>query len=52
MDMTDIYTLVPQIDSYRAEIARQCRAAMDQDAPADSPLPLFYAQFWNQFIVK
>ena len=28
IDMTSIFTLVPQIDTYRAEIARQCRAAL------------------------
>ena len=47
VDMTDIYTLVPQIDSYRAEIARQCRAALDQANPVDSPLSLFYPDFWT-----
>lgn len=46
LDMTDIYTLVPQIDSYRAEIARQCRAALDDSNLVDSPLSLFYPHFW------
>lgn len=49
LDMTDIFSLVPQIDSYRAEIARQCRAALDEEGPVDSPLSLFYPQFWKQF---
>lgn len=49
LDMADIYTLVPQMESYRAEIARQCRAALDEEGPADSPLSLFYPGFWKQF---
>lgn len=47
IDMTDIYTLVPQIDRHRAEISRQCRAALDGEGPADSPLSLFYPEFWS-----
>jgi hypothetical protein len=47
IDMTDIYSLVPQIDSHRAEIARQCRAALDEGGPAENPLSLFYPQFWG-----
>ncbi|WP_433787568.1 hypothetical protein ACQPX6_12170 [Actinomycetospora sp. CA-101289] len=49
IDMTSIFTLVPQIDSYRAEIARQCRLALDEDGPAESPLSLFYPGFWDQY---
>jgi hypothetical protein len=49
IDMTDIFTLVPQIDSYRAEIARQCRAAMQDPGNSESPLSLFYPKFWDQF---
>lgn len=49
IDMTDIYSLVPQIDSYRAEIARQCRAAMEEEGPVESPLALFYPNSWQQF---
>lgn len=49
LDMTDIFTLVPQIEGYRAEIARQCRAALAEGGPVDSPLSLFYPRFWRQF---
>lgn len=49
LDMADIYSLVPKIDSYRAEIARQCRAALDELGAAESPLSLFYPRFWEQF---
>lgn len=47
IDMTDIYTLVPQIDTYRAEITRQCRAALEAEGVAESPLSLFYPKFWD-----
>ncbi len=45
--MTDIYSLVSQIDSYRAEIAQQCRAAIEAEGPTESPLSLFYPDFWK-----
>lgn len=48
IDMTDIYTLVPQIDLHRQEITRQCRAAIADGATAESPLSRFYPQFWKQ----
>jgi hypothetical protein len=51
IDTTSIYTLVPQIDTYRAEIARQCRSAMDERNEAETPLSRFYPTFWNQFSV-
>ncbi|MCR1784746.1 hypothetical protein KVF89_19545 [Nocardioides carbamazepini] len=48
IDMTDIYTLVPQIDLHRQEITRQCRAALEEGATSESPLSQFYPQFWGQ----
>ena len=48
IDMTDIYTLVPQIDLHRQEITRQCRAALEEGATSESPLSQFYPQFWEQ----
>jgi hypothetical protein len=48
IDMSDIYTLVPQIELHRLEITRQCRAALDEGAPAESPLSRFYPQFWDE----
>lgn len=47
IDMQDIYSLVPQIDRHRAEIARQCRGALEGEGPAESPLSLFYPRFWD-----
>jgi hypothetical protein len=51
IDMTDIYTLVPQLDLHRQEITRQCRAALEEGAVTENPLSMFYAQFWSQISV-
>jgi hypothetical protein len=48
IDMTDIFTLVPQLDLHRQEITRQCRAALEDGPIAESPLSLFYPHFWNE----
>lgn len=48
IDMTDIYTLVPQIDLHRQEIARQCRAALEEGGASESPLSQFYPHFWEE----
>jgi hypothetical protein len=48
IDMTDIFTFVPQLDLHRQEIARQCRAALEEGPTSESPLSLFYPQFWNE----
>jgi hypothetical protein len=47
IDMTNIYTLVPQLDLHRQEIARQCRAALNEGVPSLTQLSLFYPQFWD-----
>lgn len=46
--MTDIYTMVPQLDLHRLEITRLCRAALEEGATAESPLSRFYPQFWDE----
>ncbi len=48
IDMSDIYTLVPQIDLHRKEITRQCRSALEDGAPAESQLSQFCPHFWDQ----
>lgn len=48
IDMTDIYTLVPQLDLHRQEITRQCRSALEDGNIAESPLSRFYPQFWAE----
>ncbi|WP_052113680.1 hypothetical protein [Actinotalea fermentans] len=47
IDMSSIYTLVPKLDLHRQEIARQCRAAMEDGEAAESPLSRFYPSFWE-----
>lgn len=48
IDMTDIYTLVPQLDLHRQEITRQCRAALEEGSTSENPLSLFYPRFWSE----
>lgn len=47
LDMTDIYTLVPQLDLHKQEITRQCRAALKEGIPSLTQLSLFYPEFWD-----
>lgn len=41
VDTTDIYSLVPQIDAYRSQVAAQVRQAIDNPDGVDSPLTKF-----------
>lgn len=52
VDMTNIYTLVPQIELHRQEITRQCRAAMAEGVPSQTQLTLFYPDFWEHIGVE
>ena len=47
VDTTNIYSLVPQIESYRSEIANQVRRALDGAAPIENPLTVFFPAFWD-----
>ena len=47
IDNTDIYTLVPQIETFKSEIANQVRRAMADDAGIDNPLTVFYPAFFD-----
>jgi hypothetical protein len=42
IDTTDIYSLVPKIETYRAEIANQVRRALEDPDSADNPISLYY----------
>lgn len=42
IDTTDIYSLVPKIDTYRAEIASQVRRALEDPDSVDNPITTFY----------
>ncbi len=42
IDTTDIYSLIPMLDTYRAEIASQVRQAIQDPDAVDNPLTLVY----------
>lgn len=42
VDNTDIYALVPKIETYRAEIANQVRSVLDDPDLVDNPITTFY----------
>lgn len=52
IDTTDIYSLVPQIETYRSEIANQVRRALEGTGDVETPLTVFFPSFWDQFATK
>jgi hypothetical protein len=42
IDNSSIYTLLPQLETYKAEIATQVRQALENPDAADSPISVFY----------
>lgn len=42
IDTTDIYTLVPQLETYKSEIANQVRRALNDTETQENPLTIFY----------
>jgi hypothetical protein len=42
IDTTDLYAFVPQIETYKAEIATQARRALDDEGTPAGPLVVFY----------
>jgi hypothetical protein len=49
IDTTDIYTLVPKIETYKSEIASQIRSALENPELVDSPLTQHYDYLKNVF---
>lgn len=47
VDTTDIYTLVPQLESLKAQIAAQIRRTLDERSEAENPLSIFAPHFWD-----
>jgi hypothetical protein len=45
IDTTSIYTLVPQLATYKSEIANQVRRALNDPEATDNPLTIFYPKF-------
>jgi hypothetical protein len=42
IDTTDIYSLVPKLEVYRAEISNQVRRALDDSEAADTPISTYF----------
>jgi hypothetical protein len=51
IDTSDIYSLVPRIDTYRAEIASQARRALEDPDSVDNPITTFWPDFRVQLAV-
>lgn len=47
IDMSSIFTLVPQLESYRSEIASHIRRALSESGDIENPLTAFYPKFWG-----
>ncbi|MCP5359716.1 MAG: hypothetical protein R3E75_06910 [Steroidobacteraceae bacterium] len=46
-DTTDIYSLVPKLQTYRSEIATQARKALDDPESVGNPVSVFYPDFYK-----
>lgn len=47
LDTTDIFTLVPKIETYRSDITTQARAAMENPENVGNPVSVFYPKFFE-----
>jgi len=47
IDTTDIYSLVPKIQTYRSEIANQARKAIEDPESVGNPVTVFYPDFFK-----
>lgn len=47
IDTTDIYTLVPKIETHRSEIATLAREAIRDPDHASNPITVFFPEFWD-----
>lgn len=41
LDMTDIYSFVPQLETYKSQISSQLRNLLDQNGEADNPISAY-----------
>lgn len=46
-DTTDIYSLIPKLQTYRAEIANQARKAIEDPESVGNPVSVFYPDFYK-----
>lgn len=42
LDMTDLYSFVPKIETYRSELSTQVRRALEDADAADNPISILY----------
>ena len=47
IDTTSMYTFVPQIETYRAQIATLARKAIEDPARVGNPINVFYPAYWK-----
>lgn len=47
IDNTDVYSFVPKIQTYQAEIATQARKAIEDPEHRGNPITVFYPEFWS-----
>lgn len=47
VDTTDIYTLVPQLATFQAQIAAQIRKTLQEGKDVENPLSVFAPKFWD-----
>ncbi len=48
IDNTDLYSFVPKIQTYQAEIAAQARKAIEDPEHRGNPITVFYPDFWSK----
>lgn len=47
LDTTDIYSLIPKLQTYRAEISNQARKAIEDPSSVGNPVSIFYPAFYK-----
>jgi hypothetical protein len=48
IDNTDLYTFVPQMESFQSEIASLARSALENPSAVSNPITVFYPGFWDE----
>lgn len=47
IDNTDLYSFVPRIETFRAEVAALARRAIESPEAVSNPITAFYPAYWN-----
>jgi hypothetical protein len=48
VDNTDIYSLIPKLQTYRSEISTQARKALEDPEHGGNPISIFFPSFWEK----